>query len=885
MDSLMTKSVFDSPYSHSEIEEKWYQFWLKKGYFSADNRSGKKPYVIMMPPPNITGALHLGHALTSAIQDILIRWKRMQGLNTLWLPGSDHAGIATQNVVEKELQKEGLNRHEVGREKFVERVWEWQRKSGHTIMTQLRRFGSSCDWTRERFTMDEYLSAAVRQAFVSLYKEGLIYRGDYLINWCPRCESALSDLEVSHVDVKGTLWHIRYPFESGEGGVSVATTRPETMLGDVAVAVHPADERFRTFIGKMLNLPLLKRRIPLIAEETVDPSFGTGAVKITPGHDFNDFEVGKKQKLPMVSIFDAQARVNEEGGPYKGLDRFEARKRVLEDLKSRDLLEKEEPYQTAIGHCSRCDTIVEPRISPQWFVKTKPLAKPAIDAVRKKKVRIVPEGWTKTYFNWMENIKDWCISRQIWWGHRIPAWHCGDCGAVTVAVRDPSKCSKCQSRSIKQDNDVLDTWFSSALWPFSTLGWPKKTRDLKVFYPSTVMETGFDILFFWVARMMMMGIHFMKKPPFKYVYLHAMVRDPLGRKMSKSKGNVVDPLDIINQYGADALRFTLAILATPGRDVRLDDQRIEGYRNFLNKLWNAARFILMNLDPDFKPQKIVVKKLSKIDRWCLTRFYETAEEVNRFLEEYRLNEAANSLYQFSWHEFCDWYLELIKPALRDPSLKAQTEQVLVFIFRELMKLLHPFIPFVTEEIWQVFPKDEESVMIAHYPQFERKYVDRQSAREVRAIQEVVSYIRNVRGEHQIPPQRKFPVAVVAKNRKIFDLLSDNKTAVEKLGGISELILSSKGVPAEKMVTGQTSECEIFIRMTELFDPQEERKRLQKELSRVTGDLDGLARKLSNPSFVKNAPTDVVQGEKQRSEELERRLQKIKESLKRIEGHQ
>lgn len=907
---MATEDILNKPYNPKDIEEKWYDFWMQKKYFVSDNKSKKPPYVIMMPPPNITGALHLGHALTAVIQDVLIRWKRMSGFNTLWLPGSDHAGIATQTVVEKELAKEGLTRHQLGREKFLERVWQWREQYGRTIMLQERRFGNSCDWTREHFTMDEDLSRAVRYAFVSLYKEGLIYRGNYLINWCPRCQSALSDLEVNAVETPGKLWYLKYPVEGTNKFIVVATTRPETMLGDTAVAINPKDKKYKEFVGKKINLPLIHRMIPIIEDSSVDSTFGSGAVKITPAHDFNDFELGKRYKLEAISIFDEKAHLNEITGPYKGLDRFKAREKILEDLKERYLLEKEENYTVLLGHCQRCDTIVEPRLSMQWFVKTKPLAKRAIQTVRAKKVKIVPSGWTKTYFNWMENIKDWCISRQIWWGHRIPAWYCDACGKTIVSIKDPKKCEHCKNSHIHQDTDVLDTWFSSALWPFSTLGWPNQTRDLKVFYPSTVMETGFDILFFWVARMMMMGLHFMKKSPFKHIYLHAMVRDLEGKKMSKTRGNVVDPLDIIEEFGADALRFTLASLAAPGRDIKFSEERVQGYRNFMNKIWNATRFVLIQVETSsvlsFRGPKARGISLraqddrNRIDKWILTRFYETVRDTQKYLEEYRLDEAAKTVYHFTWHEFCDWYIELTK------QKKEESQETLLFVLSELLKLLHPFSPFITEELWRSLAhvrddkKQGESIMNSSYPKFDKKWTSQKAKKEMEMVMAVISYIRNVRGENNVPPSKMISATLVAKDEKVRQILEEEKKSIESLAKVKLTIRhpepagrgiqirldpSVASLPQDDkvgdLIGGTVGFADIFIPMTDLFNKEEEKKRLEKELAKIEADMIVVGQRLESSSFMDRAPANIVQKEKDRFNELKLKKEKLEESLRKI----
>jgi valyl-tRNA synthetase len=699
--------MIDKSYKPEGLEEKWYDFWLEKGYFRAESRSDKPPYCIVIPPPNVTGSLHIGHALDMTLQDIMIRWKRMSGYNTLWLPGTDHAGIATQNVVEKELIKEGFDRHALGRDAFIKKVWEWKEQYGGQIIHQLKRLGASCDWSRERFTLDEGLSRAVREVFVMLFREGLIYRGDYIINWCPRCHTALSDLEVEHEEKMGKIYHIKYDFEKGSGHVVVATTRPETLLGDTAVAVNPSDKRYKEIAGKTLILPLLGRVIPVIEDDFVDESFGTGAVKVTPAHDPNDFEIARRHDLPFIKIMTGEGRMTEATGPYEGLDRFECRKKVIKDLQSSGLLVDIRDHTLGLGHCYRCKTVVEPYLSKQWFVRTKNLAEDAVKAVKGGSIRIIPPVWENSYFDWMENIRDWCISRQIWWGHRIPAWYCRKLdnekcrknSGIVAAVDTPESCPYCGSDDLVQDEDVLDTWFSSALWPFSTLGWPDKTDDLKTFYPTNVLITGFDILFFWVARMIMMGLKVMKVEPFNDTYIHALIRDEVGQKMSKSKGNVVDPLELTETFGTDAVRFTLTALAAQGRDIKFSEKRVEGYRHFINKIWNAARFIIGNLrDGEELAPVGETSSLSLADRWVLSRFASVASEVNNALSEYRFNDAASLSYQFIWHELCDWYLEMIKPALygNDEISRKNTLSTLVHLFEASLGLLHPFIPFVTE---------------------------------------------------------------------------------------------------------------------------------------------------------------------------------------------
>ncbi|MGZ3536945.1 MAG: valine--tRNA ligase, partial [Thermodesulfobacteriota bacterium] len=734
----MASKVLDKSYDPHQVEEKWYRYWEEQGYFRADEDSERTAYSIVIPPPNVTGVLHIGHALNNTLQDILIRFKRMDGYNALWMPGTDHAGIATQNVVEKKLLEEGLDRHTLGREKFIERVWKWKEQSGGTIIGQLKKLGASCDWSRERFTMDEGLSEAVKEVFVRLYQEGLIYRSHYIINWCPRCQTALSDLEVEHQEVLGKLYHLKYPFKERERFVIVATTRPETMLGDTAVAVNPEDERYQGVIGKKVVLPVVNREIPVIADSYVDIEFGTGCLKITPAHDFNDFEIGLKHGLEQIKVIDEAGRMNENAGPYQGMDRFECREKMIEDFERDGILIKIEDYRHVVGHCYRCKTVVEPNLSLQWFVKTKPLAKTAIEAVRDGRTRIIPEVWEKTYFEWMENIRDWCISRQIWWGHRIPAWYCENCGQVIVAKTTPTSCPNCGSNRLIPETDVLDTWFSSALWPFSTMGWPKETKLLKRFYPTSVLVTGFDILFFWVARMMMMGLKFMGDVPFRDVYIHGLVRDERGEKYSKTRGNVVDPLDLIDRYGADALRFTLTALTMPGSDLKLSESRTEGYRHFANKIWNASRFVLMNLeefDLGVMTGEVSPEAFNLPDRWIRGRLNQVIREVRRSLEEYKFNEACHVLYQFIWHEFCDWYLELSKLSLYkggNEQKRDLTKLTLLEVLDATLRSLHPFMPFITEEIWQQLPRQGEkaSIMIAEFPNPDDRYEDASVASEM-----------------------------------------------------------------------------------------------------------------------------------------------------------
>jgi len=889
-------------YEPACVEEKWYREWESKGYFRAEAASSRPAYSIVIPPPNVTGALHMGHALNNTLQDILCRWKRMQGYNVLWMPGTDHAGIATQNVVERQLATAGKDRFELGREKFIERVWQWKGESGGQIIGQLKRLGASCDWERERFTMDEGLSTAVRTVFVKLYADGLIYRDNRLINWCPRCHTALSDIEVEHEEKKGHLWHIRYPIAGQPGRyVTVATTRPETMLGDTAVAVHPEDERYRDLVGKKVILPLINREIPVVADEYVDREFGTGVVKITPAHDFNDFEVGLRHGLDKINIFDESGIINGAGHQYEGLERFAARKKIVEDLEAAGLLERIDDHGMAVGGCYRCKTVVEPYLSLQWYVKVGPLAERAMTAVKEGKTRILPKQWENTYYDWMENIRDWCISRQIWWGHRIPAWFCDHCGEVTVAMEDPSKCSMCGSDEIHQETDVLDTWFSSALWPFSTMGWPEQTAELKTFYPTSCLVTGFDILFFWVARMMMMGLHFMDEVPFTDVYIHALVRDAQGQKMSKSKGNVIDPLTVIDAYGTDAFRFTLAAFAAQGRDIKLAEERIAGYRNFANKIWNASRFTLMNL-VGFEPDSIdaATLELTNADRWILFRLNETAREVDEALTSYRFNDAASALYRFTWSEFCDWYIELVKDDLYKGDNQRQTtaRYVLWLVLEHLLRLLHPIMPFITEEIWQTLPKagagfvgrgsagadckPPASIMLAAYPRWKQEWAAfDDGAAEMELVMAVISGIRNIRGEMEVPPSKSIAAVLDCKSTTSLQLLKKNEVYIMGLARLSDLAIGQgveRPTDAALQVTGDV---EIVVPLKGLVNVEEEEKRLLKEIGKIDKDMEFLGGKLENPSFVERAPADVVAKEREKLAEFANKKQVLAESLEKI----
>ncbi|HEY5514484.1 MAG TPA: valine--tRNA ligase [Geomonas sp.] len=885
----MANRELEKVYEPKSVEQRWYEVWEQKGYFRATLPSDKPSYSIVIPPPNITGVLHMGHALNNTLQDILCRWKRMSGYNVLWMPGTDHAGIATQNVVERQLAAEGKDRFELGREAFIERVWQWKAESGGQIIDQLKRLGASCDWERERFTMDAGLSTAVREVFVRLYQEGLIYRDNRLINWCPRCHTALSDIEVEHEDKAGHLWHLRYQVAGSDEFLTVATTRPETMLGDTAVAVNPADERYSHLIGRKVLLPLVNREIPIIADDYVDVAFGTGVVKITPAHDFNDFEMGLRHNLDRINIFDESGVVNAAGQQYEGLERFAARKKIVADLEALGLLEKIQDHALSVGGCYRCKTVVEPFMSLQWYVKVAPLAEKALAAVKDGRTKIVPAQWENTYYDWMENIRDWCISRQIWWGHRIPAWFCDHCGHITVAKEDPTRCEGCGSDELRQETDVLDTWFSSALWPFSTLGWPERTPEVASFYPTSTLVTGFDILFFWVARMMMMGLHFMDEVPFTDVYIHALVRDSQGQKMSKSKGNVIDPLTVIDAYGTDAFRFTLAAFAAQGRDVKLAEERIAGYRNFANKIWNASRFAMMNLE-GFDPEAVDPSALnfSNADRWILFRLNETALSVDEALTSFRFNEAANDLYRFTWSEFCDWYIELIKDDLYkgDSERQASAKYVLWLVLENLLRLLHPFMPFITEEIWQALPgaaDREASIMLAAFPTQRPEWAEFGSAaKEMELVMDVIKGIRNIRGEMEVPPSKQIAVILDCKSDQSLALLKRNEVYVMSLARLSDLAIG-QGVerPAEASLQ-VAGDVEIIVPLRGLVNVEEEEKRLGKEIAKIEKDIDFLSKKLENPSFVERAPADVVVKEREKIAEFANKKRILEESLVKIQ---
>ena len=885
----MSSHQLDKGYEPGEVERRWYAYWEENRLFAAEERSTRRSYSIVIPPPNVTGVLHMGHALNNTLQDILCRYRRLRGDNVLWMPGTDHAGIATQNVVERKLAQDGTDRHALGRERFIEEVWAWRRKYGSAIINQLKRLGASCDWDRERFTMDEGLSRAVRKVFVELYHQGLIYRGDYIINWCPRCHTALADLEVEHEDVDGSLYHIRYPFPDG-GGIVVVTTRPETMLGDTAVAVNPEDDRYRELDRSSVVLPLMNRQIPIIRDAYVDMGFGTGGLKVTPAHDPNDFEIGRRHGLPSIKVIGDDGVMTAEAGRYQGLDRSACRKAVVADLQAAGLLEKVEPHRHSVGHCYRCRSVIEPNLSRQWFVRAKPLAEKAIAAVREGRTRIIPETWANTYFDWMENIRDWCISRQIWWGHQIPAWTCEGCGEMVVAMETPRACPACGGDRLVQEEDVLDTWFSSALWPFSTMGWPDRTPLLMTFYPTSALVTAFDILFFWVARMMMMGLHFMQEVPFRDVYIHAIVRDEEGQKMSKSKGNVIDPLDIIERYGTDAFRFTLAAFAAQGRDIKMSDKRVEGYRHFINKLWNAARFTLMNLDGRYDvPAR---DQLALADRWILARLNRTTADVSQALDAFRFNDAAAALYRFVWHEFCDWYLEAIKPALQGKcgeDARRASLAVLGRVLRDALILLHPFIPFVTEEIWHKLSDSDGSIMQAAFPggdsPADPPQADADAEATMAILMDVISGIRNIRGEMGIAPAMSLETVVYAAEAPARSTVESHRDVIVNLARLKSLTVtdSPERPPASATAVAQGG-VTIYVRLEGVIDFARETQRLEKDLGKAAKELASLVRKLQNQDFLSKAPADVVAKVRDQQQALLEKQQKLQATLDKIRGY-
>ena len=878
----MEETNIPKVYDPQSFEKKWYQYWEENKLFHAEVDETKKPFSIVMPPPNVTGQLHMGHAMDNTLEDILIRFRRMQGYNTLWMPGTDHAGIATQAKVDAQLREQGVSRYDIGREKFLEHAWAWKEKYGNRIKYQIRTLGSSCDWDRERFTMDEGCSHAVREVFVQLYKKGLIYQGKRITNWCPHCNTALSDIEVEHQNEQGHLYHLKYQVEGEDRFVEIATTRPETMFGDTGVAVHPDDERYSDLVGKTLILPIVGRRIPLFADSYVDPQFGTGAVKVTPAHDPNDFDMGARHNLEQIVVINNDGTMAENTGKYAGLDRYECRKQLIEDLKQQGYLISIEEHEHAVGHCSRCSTTVEPLVSKQWFVKMESLAKPAAEAVKSGKIKFVPERFSKIYCNWLDNIRDWCISRQLWWGHRIPAWYCDDCGATIVENEDVIVCPHCGSKHVHQDEDVLDTWFSSGLWPFETMGWPEQTAELKQFYPTSVLVTGYDIIFFWVARMVMMGLEFGKDIPFKHVFIHGLVRDSQGRKMSKSLGNGIDPVEVIEKYGADTLRFMLITGNTPGNDMRFYWERVESARNFANKLWNASRFMLMNLegfDKTFVPE---ASDYTLADKWILSRYAKTAISITENLEKFELGEAGRSLYDFIWNEFCDWYIELSKARLYDKENvrpRKVAQYVLGYVLEHTLRLLHPFMPFITEEIWQHIPHEGKSIMVADWPTGEEAKLDDASEVEMTTIMETIKAIRNMRAEVNAAPSKKTEVILHLSDESLTDVFAKNSGYLETLASAKNVtILAKDGAKPENAMTAVVNGVEIYLPLAGLIDVEKETARLNKELATLDKEVSRLDKKLSNAGFIAKAPADIVEKEKEKLKGYEEKREAVKQRL-------
>ena len=871
-------------YDPKQFEERIYKEWLEKEHFTANVNPDKEPYCIVLPPPNITGELHVGHALDHTIQDVLIRFKRMQGYETLWQPGTDHASIATEVKVTKHIEKtEGLTKEDLGREEFLRRAWGWKEEYGGKIVKQMQKLGNSCDWSKERFTMDETLSKAVQEVFIRLYDKGLIYKGNRIINWCPDCETTLSDAEVEHEDKAGYFYHIKYPVKGSDGFVEIATTRPETMLGDVAVAVNPTDERFTHLVGKTLILPLMNREIPVIVDDYVDAEFGTGAVKITPAHDPNDFEIGLRHDLPQVNIMNKDASVNELGGIYEGLSRYDARKKIVEDLKEQGLLVKIKDHDLSLGGCYRCNTVVEPMMSEQWFVKMEPLAKDAIAAVKDERIKFVPDRFSKTYLNWLENIRDWCISRQLWWGHRIPAYYC-ECGEIMVSTKAPEKCTKCSGTKITQDEDVLDTWFSSALWPFSTLGWPEQTEELKYFYPTDVLVTGYDIIFFWVVRMAFSGLEFMDEVPFKHVLIHGIIRDDEGRKMSKSLGNGIDPFEIIEEYGADALRFTLLTGNSPGNDMRFHMSKLESSRNFANKLWNATRFVLMNIDSDIADYDSIKDNMTTADYWIITRMNRVIGEMTENINKFELGLAAQKLYDFVWSEYCDWYIEMTKSRLygTDGNNKKTALYVLTYVLENILKLMHPYMPFITEEIWSSLPTISGNVVVASWPQYNEAEINEDAEKKMELIMAAIRSIRNIRSEMNVVPSKKAKLLVFSNEDEVIETIKEGTKFFVSLASTSEIqIIEDKNEIPNDAVSVVIEGAELFIPLDELIDFEKEIERLSKEKSKLESEIKRVEGKLSNEGFVKKAPAHLIEEEKNKKVKFTDMLDKVIERIERI----
>jgi valyl-tRNA synthetase len=872
------KIVLPKAYDPEPVEEKWSSFWIEEGVFTPKMPSPEKVFSMVLPPPNVTGSLHMGHALCFTLPDIIVRWKRMKGYNTLWLPGTDHASIAVHNVIEQSLKEKGLSREELGREKFLETAWDWKKRYGGLIVNQLKRLGASLDWTRERFTLDHGFQRAVIRVFVDLYREGLIYRDYYLVNRCPNCGTVLSDIEVEHKELDSKLYYIKYPLTDSEESIVVATTRPETMLGDTGVAVHPKDKRYAKYVGRKIILPLQNKEIPVIADEQVEMGFGTGAVKVTPAHDSADFELGKRHHLEQVIVIEGSGKMTKEAGEeFEGLDRFECRKKVLARLEELDLLEKTENYQHAVGHCYRCKSIIEPHLSWQWFVKIKPLAEEAIRVVEQGKIVFIPPNWAKTYFEWMYNIHDWCISRQLWWGHRIPAWYCQECDEIIVAESTPDRCSKCQSKNLIQEDDVLDTWFSSALWPFATMGWPEETEDLKTFYPTDLMSTGFDIIFFWVARMIMTGLKFAKDIPFRHVFINGLVRDFKRRKMSKSEGNIIDPLEMMKKYGTDALRFTLAALAIPGMDISLSEERMAGYRAFVNKIWNASRFVLMNLDK--KNLKIKEGDLTLADRWIRSRLSRAIGNMDSSLEDYKFYEAADKIYHFVWHEFCDWYIELAKPILEQGNQTSLA--VLVETLDQILRLLHPFMPYVTEEIWQHFPSSDKSLALAPFPVADSRLIDKNSETTMKILQDAIVEVRTLKAENGIPLRNKINLLMKCKGTEEA-IIREYQIFFKALANVQNLEILDEFPKGQKFLKGISGLIEIAIPLEEgLVDFGKEKIRLEREIARIDTEIEKIEKRMGYKGFIDRAPSDIIQETKERLEELQARKRKLDENLEHI----
>ena len=889
----MAREMLDKSYAPGLFEQRWYSFWEEHGYFKADNPSPKPRFSIVIPPPNVTGSLHMGHALQHTLHDILVRWKRMSGFNTLWLPGTDHASIAVHYVLDKQLEAEHRTRFDLGRERFLEMAWKWRQSSGGTILNQMRRMGVSVDWSRERFTMDEGLSHAVREVFIRLYEEGLIYRGEYMVNWCPRCQTAISDLEVAYQEKRGKLWHIRYPLVGREGQVVVATTRPETMLGDTAVAVHPGDERYRGIVGARVLLPVMNREIPVIADEFVDREFGTGVVKVTPAHDASDYEAARRHNLPRITVIDSAAHMTDQAGPYAGMDRFECREKLVHQLSAEGYLVKVADYEHNVGQCDRCSTVVEPKISMQWFLKVDSLAGPAIEVVENGRVQFVPDNFKKRYFEWMYNIHDWCISRQLWWGHRIPAWYCDACGEIIVSRTTPSACTKCGGK-LREETDILDTWFSSALWPFSTLGWPEQTPDLRLFYPTDVLITGPDIIFFWVARMIMMGLKFMGDIPFRQVHINGIVRDASHKKMSKTRGNVIEPLALIEEYGADAVRFTLSSMAVPGTDIPFSTDRMKGYSAFANKVWNAARFVLMNLSGSDAPVSAESidsllafsgDRLPLEDRWILHRLNEVSGNISDALDKFRFHEASSEIYQFIWHELCDWYIELIKPVLTGegiaPEERAQRVSVLIHVLDYSLRLLHPFMPFITEEIWQRIPHQGESIMTREFPRPREMRQNNEAGLGMQALMDLTVSMRSARAELNIEPRKVLDVTLVIPDAHVRELVKSNIGKVKLLARLGVVEFAAGLHPDRVQLKGVWKHGEFGLDLKGAIDFQAERERLQKELSRMRAEIQKIVKKLNSHEFIDRAPDDIVADNRARHAELIQRFERLESNLNRL----